>query len=338
MEEYARLFTNIFSLGEQSVVKSLTGRMRFEMCRVSLLVLLCVSVFIDATIATCTSSTHEDGFSQRLKCSNVTLDIVLNFGGRVMDDIMIFQSRIENIPDRSFQKYNQTLITLNIHDCGIKEISTYAFDGLRKLKKLGLPYNNLTSVRDQWFVDLTSLEQLDLSYNFIASIEPTVFAKLRRLKWLDVRENRLTCLEPTQLVPMAGLEKLRFSGNPLTLRCRGTLTLWLQDLGINYKGEQRGRDNWLDSILWLCAAEDDKIAESEVFMKECVVLNLFNQLLTGLTTAESFPLTIPQSCTDARNELTKCLATDRRNGREVVTNGHVVRKLLRHLKESKSTV
>lgn len=109
-------------------------------------------------------------------------------------------------------------------------------------------------------------------------------------------------------------------------------------MGINYKAEQRGEENWLDSILWLCATDDVKIADSEVFLKECVVLNLFNQLRTGLTTAESFPLSIPQECIYARNELTKCVAADRRHGREVVTNGHVVRKLLRHLRESKSIV
>ncbi|KMQ96450.1 leucine-rich repeat and immunoglobulin-like domain-containing nogo receptor-interacting protein [Lasius niger] len=225
-----------------------------------------------------------------------------------------------------------------MRDCGIREISGHAFDALTYMKKLGLSYNNITSVKSQWFVELISLEQLDLSYNHIESIESTVFEKLRGLKLLDVRENRLTCLEPVQLAPMAGIEKFRFSGNPLTFRCRGTLTLWLQDLGINYKTEQRGVENWLDSILWLCAADDGKVADSEVLMKECVILNLFNQLRTGLTTAESFPLSIPQECIYARNELTRCVATDNRRGREVTTNGHVVRKLLRQLRESKSTV
>lgn len=116
------------------------------------------------------------------------------------------------------------------------------------------------------------------------------------------------------------------------------LTLWLHDLGISYKSEQRGEENWLDSILWLCAADDVRIADSDVLMKECVVLNLFNQLRTGLTTAESFPLSVPQECVYARNELTMCIAADRRSGREVVTNGHVVRKLLKQLTESKSVV
>lgn len=116
------------------------------------------------------------------------------------------------------------------------------------------------------------------------------------------------------------------------------LTLWLHDLGISYKTEQRGKEDWLDDILWLCAADDGKVADSEVLMKECVILNLFNQLRTGLTTAESFPLSIPQDCTYARNQLATCVATDRKRGREVITNGHVVRKLLRQLMESKSTV
>lgn len=115
------------------------------------------------------------------------------------------------------------------------------------------------------------------------------------------------------------------------------LTLWLRDLGINYKTEQRGEENWLDSILWLCAAWDGRTADSEVLMKECVVLNLFNQLRTGLTTAQSFPLSVSEECTSARNELTKCIAEDRRHGK-AVSNGHVVRKLLRQLRESRSAV
>lgn len=136
---------------------------------------------------------------------------------------MIFQSRIENIPDRSFLRYAKSLISLNMHDCDVKEVSEYAFDGLTHLRKLSLAYNNITSVRDRWFAQLISLQQLDLSHNLITSIESTVFEKLRGLKRLEVRANRLTCLEPAQLVPMPGLEKLYFSGNPLTFRCRGTV-------------------------------------------------------------------------------------------------------------------
>lgn len=312
------------------------GRTRFGMCRIALLVFACISVLIDAAIAVCTSSKYEEG--ERLKCFNITLNSAVTYGGPNTSEFMIFQSQMENIPDRSFVKYGKSLISLNMQDCGIREVSDYAFEGLMYLRKLSLAYNNITSVKDRWFANLMSLQQLDLSHNLITSIEPTTFEKLRSLKRLEIRENRLTCLEPAQLVPMAGLEKLYFSGNPLTFRCRGTLTLWLHDLGINYKIAQRGEEDWLDSILWLCAADDGKVADSEVLMKECVILNMFNQLLTGLTTAESFPLTVPQECVYARNELTKCVAADRRHSREVTTNGHVVRKLLRLLKETKSTV
>lgn len=156
-------------------------------------------------------------------CSDLTnLNAATNYGE--LDDIMVFRSRIENIPDRSFLRYSKSLVSLNMFDCGIREISDLAFHGLTYLKKLGLSYNNITSVKDQWFVSLVSLEQLDLSHNDIVSIESTVFEKLRGLKRLDVSENRLTCLEPGQLLPMAGIEKLRFSGNPLTFRCRGTVS------------------------------------------------------------------------------------------------------------------
>lgn len=116
------------------------------------------------------------------------------------------------------------------------------------------------------------------------------------------------------------------------------LTLWLKDMGINYHSEQdHAEESWLDSILWLCAADDGKVADSEILMKECVLQNLFNQLRTALTTSESYPLSVSQECIYARNDLTKCVAANRRRGREVTTNGYVVRKLLRQLMESKST-
>lgn len=159
----------------------------------------------------------------RLKCSNVTLHTAVNYSSNV-SDIMIFQSSINRIPDRSFVRHDGSLVSLNMQDCGIKMISDDAFESLSNLKKLSLPYNNVTLVRDRWFVSLPSLEQLDLSYNLITYIEPTVFQRLRGLRRLDVRQNRLTCLKPTQLMPMAGLEKLLFSGNPLTFRCRGTVS------------------------------------------------------------------------------------------------------------------
>lgn len=167
------------------------------------------------------------GSHERVMCSNLTnLNTAINHGGPLVDDMMIFQSRIENIPDRSFLRHSKSLVSLNMHECGIREISGYAFDGLTRMKKLGLSYNNITSVKDQWFVGLISLEQLDLSHNHIVSIESTVFEKLRGLKRLDVSGNRLTCLEPVQLAPMAGIEKFRFSGNPFTFRCRGTVSIF----------------------------------------------------------------------------------------------------------------
>lgn len=311
---------------------------RFTMCRVSFLVLACISVLADTAIAACTNSKYAEESAEHLRCVNVTLNTVIIYGAPLnIGDMMVFKSRIESIPERSFARHGTSLVSLNMQDCGIRTISDYAFDGLSNLKKLSLPYNNITELREQWFASVPLLEQLDLSYNLIASIEPTVFQRLRGLRRLDVRQNRLTCLEPAQLMPMAGLEKLRFSDNPFTFRCRGTLTLWLHDLGIDYRTTQRGEEDWLDSLLWLCAADDGKVADSEVLMKECVIFNLFNQLRTGLTTSESYPLDVSQECAYAREELTRCAMTGRKSSKEVVTNGHVVRKLLRQLKESKST-
>ncbi|KAL0119684.1 hypothetical protein PUN28_007847 [Cardiocondyla obscurior] len=216
------------------------------MSRAPFFILVCVSIFVDATIATCTVSKNEIEYGERLACSNVTLSTALISGGPLVSNVIIFQSQIRNIPDRSFLKYNRTLVSLNLLNCSIRNISDGAFHGLRTLKKLGLSHNYITSVRDQWFFNLTSLEQLDLSHNLISTIEPTVFEKLQRLKRLDLSENRLTCLEPAQLVPMSGLEKLLFSGNPLTFRCRGTVSI-LQ-LSLNKKRKKKEKKKQINKL------------------------------------------------------------------------------------------
>lgn len=159
-------------------------------------------------------------------CSNLTnLNTALIYDGPNVRNMMIYQSRIEYISDRSFLRYAKSLVSLNMRDCGIREISGHAFDGLTHMTKLSLSDNNITSVKDQWFVELVSLEQLDLSYNQIASIDFAVFENLRGIKRLDIRENRLTCLEPAQLVPMASITRFHLSGNPLTFRCRGRVSV-----------------------------------------------------------------------------------------------------------------
>lgn len=158
----------------------------------------------------------------RLQCSNVTLQTVFNETTDSVRSILIFNSNLRYIPERAFARYAKHLQSLNMHHCRINDIHLEGFGSLVNLRKLGLPNNNITRVREAWFKDLVYLEQLDLSFNKIDIIEPVIFDKMPLLKRLDVRENRLTCLEASTLP--GGIDKVYFSGNRLSFKCRGKVS------------------------------------------------------------------------------------------------------------------
>ncbi|XP_076239638.1 uncharacterized protein LOC143182503 [Calliopsis andreniformis] len=302
------------------------------MRRTSFLVLLCIFK-CGVAFAICTVSKHEGGGGEHLQCSNASLDTVLNQTSSDVSAIMIFNSNLGNIQPRSFSKFSRSLQSLNIHRCQVRSIDLDAFDTLANLKKLSLPNNNISRVREEWFKDLVYLEQLDLSFNHIDRIPRGIFGRLMLLKRLDIRENRLTCLSPSALP--GGIDKVYFFGNPLTFECRGKLTLWMRDHGVNYKTEQSEKETWLDKLLWHCAIDAD-VARSETLMKECVILELFKQLQTGLSTAESYPLSVSNECVDARNLLTSCIATEAQSQDQAFTNGNIMKKLLLYLRQAKT--
>ncbi|XP_031772994.1 uncharacterized protein LOC105735751 [Apis florea] len=290
------------------------------MRRTSFLVFpLCILECIGLALTICIVNKHEEGLQlDRLQCFNVTLQTVFNqTTDSKVKSISIFNSDLRYIPERAFAKYSKYLQSLNMHHCRINDIHLDGFDNLIKLTKLGLSNNNITRAREAWFKNLIYLEQLDFSFNRIDVIEP-IFDKMPLLKRLDIQENRLTCFEPSTLP--AGIDKVYFFGNPLTFKCRGKLTLWMQDHGVNYKNEESKKEAWLDKLLWLCAIGDASVAESEVLMKECVILNLFNQFRTGLSTEKSNS-TIDH-CVAERHQLTSCVVAENQHR---LTNGNVIK-------------
>ncbi|XP_003250993.1 leucine-rich repeat-containing protein 26 [Apis mellifera] len=296
----------------------------------SLVFPLCILKCIGFALTICIVNKHEEGngggLVDRLQCSNVTLQTIFNETADSVRSILIFNSNLRYIPERAFARYAKHLQSLNMHHCRINDIHLDGLGSLVNLRKLGLPNNNITRVREAWFKDLVYLEQLDLSFNRIDIIEPVIFEKIPLLKRLDIRENRLACLEPSTLP--GGVDKVYFSGNPLTFKCRGKLTLWMRDHGVNYVDGESEKEAWVDKLLWLCAIGDTSVAESEVSMKECIILNLFNQFRTGLEKSNS---TIDQ-CAPERHQLTSCIAAENRHQ---LTNGNVIKKLLFYIRQTK---
>ncbi|XP_043473103.1 leucine-rich repeat, immunoglobulin-like domain and transmembrane domain-containing protein 2 [Leptopilina heterotoma] len=300
---------------------------------VLLLVSLNISVFIPFTNAIC-SINDDDGFKS-LKCDHSSLDEIESSREKFISNIFITLSKIPQIRDHTFLHFGSIVKSLSLQNCEIVEIATHAFASLNNLQKLSLNNNNISHVYFEWFYDTPNLKELDLSFNKIKNIKSTVFQYLYNLRNLNLNNNQISCLRPDDLKPMKNLEKIRFDGNSLQFTCRGKLTRWLRDRGNQYTSEGDGfkyREDFLDSLIWKCDI-DRQIADSELLMKECVFLNLYNQLQTALVTSCSFPSSASE-CVNERSSLVRCI---QESGNGNINNGEAVRKLLLALRSGSKT-
>ncbi|XP_051171671.1 leucine-rich repeat transmembrane neuronal protein 4-like [Leptopilina boulardi] len=300
---------------------------------VLLLVLFNISVFIRFTNATC-ALTDVDDF-KNLKCDHSSFDEIRDQIGKLVSNIFITLSKIPHIKDYTFLNFGSIVHSLSLQNCEIIDIDKRAFMGLNKLQKLSLNNNNISKVHSEWFNDTPNLKELDLSFNKIKKIDTSVFQNLLNLRNLNLNNNQISCLRPDEMEPMKSLDKIRFDGNSLQFICRGKLTRWLKDKGNRYTSEGDGfkyREDYLDSLIWKCAI-DREIENSELLMKECVFLNLYNQLQTALVTSCSFPSTASE-CVNERSSLVRCI---QQSGNGNINNGEAVRKLLLALRSGIKT-
>ncbi|XP_063975095.1 chondroadherin-like [Diachasmimorpha longicaudata] len=297
------------------------------MSSVWLLGLFCVLKCTEIVYATCSKSQYESEPGYWLKCSNGTIADVSNEQA-VLSAITMLNSNMKYISANSFMKHRGTLIVLNLQNCEISDVHPLTFSNFPKLKKLSLSHNKLKQLQSNWFTNIPNLQQLDVSYNQIQIVQATVFTKIPSLQLLSLDGNQLNCLDPKELVPLGSLAKIRILENPMSLLCRGQLTLWLKDHGINYSNDRpNGMESWLDSLLWLCAIENDVIAKSEEKMRQCVVLAMFNQLREAIATLEDYQ-TMTNVCVAERKSFLKSLSEFKPPG-ESLTNGMAIENMIR---------
>ncbi|GCC22141.1 hypothetical protein chiPu_0000526 [Chiloscyllium punctatum] len=131
--------------------------------------------------------------------------------------LLLMQNNITTLLDDQFIRYRQ-LELLILQNNSIHSISTKAFSGLFRLKRLYLGRNKISVLKPGVFHDLHQLEWLILDNNLIGSITPKTFVGLKsvfflyminnslenipnicsvlpKLKWLDVEGNNIESIE-----------------------------------------------------------------------------------------------------------------------------------------------
>ncbi|KAL7286814.1 leucine-rich glioma-inactivated protein 1-like [Trichogramma pretiosum] len=144
-----------------------------------------------------------------------------------ISQIWFSMSTVEKIKNEAFLKFYDKLVKLEIWSSKLAEIEDGAFKGLRELKGLVLPRNEITVLKASWFRDLSKLLELNLANNRIASIEIDFLKSVPALINLDLRGNDLVAL-PTDFVKHlpATLRQLNIFSNPLNYHQQLQVVEW----------------------------------------------------------------------------------------------------------------
>lgn len=83
------------------------------------------------------------------------------------------------------------LTHFSIKSCGLKSVSRVNLIGLRKIEKLYLAYNQLTSLPDNLFTDMPKLEFISFFHNNLEVLSSNILQPILKnnLTWMDFRNN-----------------------------------------------------------------------------------------------------------------------------------------------------
>lgn len=122
---------------------------------------------------------HTDIIEQIKQNFNINLDII--------DRIWFEHSNIDYFPGGLSGFHNLTHVMIN--GCGLKHITKEDLKGLKHLKDLHLPGNEIESLPSDLFEYTGDLEVIDLDSNKIVTINSNILDPLKRLKVFNLRCN-----------------------------------------------------------------------------------------------------------------------------------------------------
>lgn len=110
---------------------------------------------------------------------------------------------------------NDKLVSLDVSDLGITELSADVFEGLGDLERFHAGFNFIVELPESLFSPVKNLKFINFYGNTIARLPDNIFDGMGKLEWLDLRSNELESL-PKSIGGLSGLKYLFLQNNPLS--------------------------------------------------------------------------------------------------------------------------
>ncbi|XP_022916006.2 chondroadherin-like [Onthophagus taurus] len=129
-----------------------------------------------------------------------------------------------------------SLISLDLSQNKIQNLTAYVFSSLKNLEQLNLSRNGLENIENGAFKGLSKLEYLDLENNNIHTLQYATFIRLHNLRELHMPYNKLYVLKLGLFSPMPELRYLNVSHNNIHGIAKGNVMklYHLHTLDISY--------------------------------------------------------------------------------------------------------
>lgn len=133
------------------------------------------------------------------------------FGDYIIKDLYLDINQIDQVEPGAFGEATKTLQSLSLTRNRLSSFPFWDLNDMKKLKQLGLGYNNLTFITSEAFPASETLESIDLSHNRISNIGPNAFAELYEVSLIDLSRNHLRDIESNALLVKSSSRHLAVS-------------------------------------------------------------------------------------------------------------------------------
>lgn len=122
-------------------------------------------------------------------------------------------NRLESVKEKTFRRFGNTLLVIDLSNNGIARVDKLAFHGLKELKILRMNSNGIKCLDSQVFRSLVALRELCLSNNQISDLSDELFANLKNLKFLFLNSNLIAHISGDLVAKNSQLRMLLLSDN-----------------------------------------------------------------------------------------------------------------------------